>query len=151
MPEYGSSLEYWYSTPPCASIDEASPEYSPSVLSVVSPGVAPTTTLPPPSAAGRTKFGLPTRSPFGAVLMPSLATITPWPGSVARPALVIAGALIVMSASGSINGLSCVPQLCAVANGFPVASADLDLLPEAAASVVILVSLLTAGPVGAGS
>src|ERR1700761_832983 len=120
MPEYGSSLEYWYSTPPCASIDEASPEYSPSVLSVVSPAVAPTTTLPPPSAAGRTKFGLPTRSPLGGVLMPSLATTTPWPGSVARPALVIAGALIVCSASGSMSGLAWVPQSFFVGNGLVV-------------------------------
>src|ERR1700751_5941891 len=115
MPEYGSSLEYWYRTPPCAAIDEGSP------------GVAPTTTLPPPSAAGRTKFGLPTRSPRGGVLIPSLATITPWPGSVARPAFVIAGALIVCSASGSMSGLSTVPQLFTVGNGFvPSACADFE-------------------------
>src|SRR3954453_371562 len=110
------------------------------------------TTLPPPSAAGRTKFGLPTRSPRGAVLIPSLATTTPWPGSVARPAFVIAGALIVFSASGSISGLSIVPQSLTGANGLPASgAADRDFELWAAASDVILVPLLTAGPVGAGS
>ena len=35
------------------------------------------------------------------MLIPSLATITPWPGSVARPAFVIAGALI-LAVSGDL-------------------------------------------------
>src|ERR1700749_2525753 len=129
---------------------DASRKYSPSVLSVVSPGVAPTTTLPPPSAAGRTKFGLPTRSPCGGELIPSFATTTPWPGSVARPAFVIAGALIVCSASGSMSGLSTGPQLAA-GNGLePSACADFDFARRAALSGVIFTPV-TFGPVGAGS
>src|ERR1700759_186418 len=113
------------------------------------------TTLPPPSAAGRTKFGLPTRSLVFPLLRPSLATITPCPGSVARPAFVIAGALTADSASGSISGLSWVPELLAGVNGLPAASAvaDFDFAAwlRAVLSDVTVVLELTCGPVGSAS